>query len=210
MNKMIVVATLFFATASQVFAGSATFYKDSSFRGKNFTAYSGKSVNSTSREYGMHDSISSLTVSEGTCVVLFKDKGFEGTKVFLSAGSYSSLKSYGNFNDKTSSLHVFDSETCSDEDLSTLYRDNYSGKNISVPIGYSTNKLSGSDLFLRDFNDDFTSVKVGYNACVVLYKHTNLTGTRIEVLYDTSSLGSTHNFNDEASSLAVRHFSECQ
>lgn len=214
MKKIRKISTaLLLSTLSLPAVSAVVVYKDSHYEGSSSYITAGNSYSATKEQLGMHDSISSLTVGPGNCAILLEHAGFHGSALFFPQGSYSDLRDY-DFNDKTSSLHVINSYTCNESDLTRIYRDsNYSNKSIAVPIGFSAQVLNLKDgwkphYFAYDFNDDFSSVKLGDNACLVAHKHANFSGTTKEFISNVASF-SSYGFNDTISSLSVVPASEC-
>lgn len=215
-TSLLLAITATFSLSAQA-NQAVTVYNNTNFNGTSSNIRANTYISSTKVDLGMHDSISSLKVPDGLCAILFKDKGWEGD-IRLFSGGYYNLENY-DFNDTTSSLHVINSYSCDRGDLTVLYRhSNSSGAKISVPIGFSTRKLNckkddkGATCnpyrFEHDFDDEFTSVKVGDNACLIGYKDANHSGQSKQFTNYVNTL-SNYSFNDTISSLAIVPASEC-
>ncbi len=209
-SLLLTIAATFSVSAQ---ANSVIVYEHGGYRGDSSSLSTTTSLSDTKNDIDMHDSISSLKVPAGLCAIMFENIGWEGSVKFFPQGDYPDLGSYG-FNDKISSLHIINSSACNDSDLTVMYRHiNFSGPGTSFPIGFSTRKLNCRDTcnpyhFNRDYNDDFTSVKIGSNACLIAYKDVNFAGTSKQFNENVNSLGN-YSFNDTISSVVVASSSQC-
>ncbi|WP_282145975.1 beta/gamma crystallin-related protein [Alteromonas stellipolaris] len=203
--KFVAIFVLMIASATS-WANYAILYKDTNFN-INAGSLFASSYDNSYRVVGVdNDSFSSVIVSTGTCLVVFKDSDYRGDHIFFSEGEYSSLGAY-NFNDTISSLWVYPiqglsrTNSCNSSDLVYFYRDsNFGGSHLAAPADTSDG--------IHRLNDEITSIKVPSGLCAVLTKHANFGGTKVEFDDDVSTL-SDYDFNDEASTFMVTSAGLC-
>jgi len=194
MNRfLLLILTILVSTPS--FANYALLYKDGNLALNPGQVLINAYDNSFRTLGSDNDSFSSAFVSEGSCLVVFKDSDYRGDHIFLTEGEYPSLGNY-NFNDTISSMWVYPIQgryrinACDSSDLVYFYRhSNLSGSFLAAPVD-----TSGG---FHTLNDEVTSIKVPSGMCAILTKDGNLSGTRVEFDANVNSLGA-YNFNDKA------------
>ncbi|GGA66963.1 hypothetical protein GCM10011369_05750 [Neiella marina] len=186
-------------------SGEATLYKGNELDGKAMSVYSGTSLPALG-QIGWNDSISSIEViGSETCLVVFKDKGYERSPEYFTEGTYEKLTdNWGGWGNTITSLHIFDSEVCDPSVMTTLYvNGNFSGGSMKLPVGYSASKISKSEDFNRDWRDKISSVEVGEGSCIHLFKDVSFSGTKLTLKSGDHPSLANYSFNDDTSSFAL-------
>ncbi|WP_194866634.1 beta/gamma crystallin-related protein [Pseudoalteromonas sp. PPB1] len=198
------------ATLSFGATAGATIYEHGYFKGKSSYIGNGEMIDELNkRRIFANDSVSSLKVDHGTCVVLYKNAGYSSTAKYFSGGEYADLVDY-RFNDETTSIQVFKSHRCDSAIMTHFYNHgdyNTRGGHFSLPPNSFIRDLDkGHDAtyWHKEWhaNDVVSSIKVGINSCVTLYRDHHFRGASKKVGKNAPTLRA-YNFNDEASSIRV-------
>ena len=146
---------------------------------------------------GKNNDLSSIRISPGYKVTLYRDDNFQGTSYQLTSAR-SDFGKIG-WNDKVSSLKVEQL----DHRITVYQHTNYRGYSVSFETGsYSKSQIVN----LGGKNNDISSVKVDPGYKVTLYTGDNFQGGSLELTADRSNLHSI-GWGDKTSSLEVEEVS---
>lgn len=143
-----------------------------------------------------NDRVSSVHVSPGYRVILFKDSRFSGQARVITADT----ADLGKFNDDTSSLRVERMSARNERDERdeevVIYSDfNYKGRAQALGTGYYDRDA------LQIGNDKLSSLHVPRGCQVTLFADERFSGAAVVITSDVASLD---RFNDAASSIRVQ------
>lgn len=159
--------------------------------------YQGKSLKLSSDTpnfvtLNFNDILSSVKVGPNTTVTLFRDVNYGGNTVVVDKD----IPNIGAaFNDQASSLKIAVAAPALQPGEAVIYKDaNYAGTSLKL--------TSDTPNFVTlNFNDILSSVKVGPNTVVTLYRDVDYGGNTVKVDKDVAYVGDA--FNDQASSLKI-------
>lgn len=212
--KKIILGVLATAMSSFAYSG-VTIYENSYYSGATAYIADGEMIDGL-QERGIfaNDSVTSLKVDPGSCVVLWQNSGYNGDVRFYRNGiQIPDLKDFANeFNDQTSSIQVFrigpNNECGMSVMTSFYYNANYNNHAFSLPP-YGTfhrNLASGNwnrrNGVLQHADNSISSVRVPTNVCVTLYDNADFMGASQKLDANTPDLV-PFQFNDRASSVRL-------
>jgi len=194
--------------AQNRYDSSVCFYTDENYRGESYCVDAGESRRNVGGRF--NDRFSSVRVSGGAQVVVFKNEGFSGSRTIFTH----SVPNLKNWNDRITSFQVVrghggnygESQSNRDyggygsgnepRDGACFYVDkDFRGNRVCLSTGERIRNVEDR------YNDRITSIRVFGRARVVIYKDENFSGARRNVNKDVRNLG---DFNDRLTSIEIR------
>ena len=167
------------------------------------THFTGKAEQLTTGSYDINhfystntignDTLSSLTVPDGWVVRLYQHAGFSGQTLDVTSNqSQIGRDQFGVWNDKVSSLEIFD------KTVELFEHSGYQGRNLVLAPGNYDMK------YFTDYgfaNDIVSSLKVSDGLTARVFRQDQFGGDFLDITADTTFIGS--NWDDQVSSIVV-------